>query len=59
MLTFIFQGEYDLLGNKTGFCHGDYGSSMYTLGSVNGKSKFITNGVLSYDVPCSTPHSPA
>ncbi|CAF0732669.1 unnamed protein product [Brachionus calyciflorus] len=52
-------GEYNPFSNTTGFCHGDYGSAVYTYDYVNQKQKFVASGLLSYDVPCSTIHSPA
>ncbi|CAF0920088.1 unnamed protein product [Brachionus calyciflorus] len=52
-------GEYDLHGNETSKCHGDYGSAMYVLEEINGKSKYVATGILSYDVPCRIEHAPA
>ncbi|CAF0914930.1 unnamed protein product [Brachionus calyciflorus] len=52
-------GEYNTYGNTSGVCHGDYGSALYTPYEVNGIIKYVTTGILSYDVPCSTLHSPA
>ena len=51
-------GEYNDYGNITGVCHGDYGSAAYFYDEVNGVKKYIAAGILSYDVPCSTNHSP-
>ncbi|CAF0933942.1 unnamed protein product [Brachionus calyciflorus] len=52
-------GEYNAYGNTTGVCHGDYGSALYAPFEINGKMKYVTTGILSYDLPCSTEHSPA
>ena len=53
------KGEYSLFGNTTGNCHGDYGSPAYVYDQVNGNYKYVAAGLLSYDVPCSSLHSPA
>ncbi|RNA04047.1 serine protease easter, partial [Brachionus plicatilis] len=55
----ICAGEYNLHGNTTGQCHGDYGSALLISDKVNGKQKYVASGILSYDVPCSFEHSPA
>ncbi|RNA36627.1 serine protease easter [Brachionus plicatilis] len=55
----ICAGEYNLHGNTTGQCHGDYGSALYVYDKKDDKQKYVASGILSYDVPCSTEHSPA
>lgn len=52
-------GEYNVHGNTTGQCHGDYGSALYVHETVGDKEKYVARGILSYDVPCSVEHSPA
>ncbi|RMZ94907.1 Transmembrane protease serine, partial [Brachionus plicatilis] len=51
-------GEYNLHGNSTGQCHGDYGSALYVHDTVGDKKKYVAVGLLSYDVTCTTEHSP-
>lgn len=52
-------GEYNVHGNSTGQCHGDYGSALYIEDKVGEKQKYVATGLLSYDVPCRNEHSPA
>ncbi|CAF0933890.1 unnamed protein product [Brachionus calyciflorus] len=52
-------GEYNAYGNTTGVFHGDYGSALYAPYEINGKMKYVTTGILSFDVPCDVEHSPA
>lgn len=52
-------GEYSTHGNTSGLCHGDYGAALYARDTINDREKYVAIGILSYDVPCRTMHSPA
>ncbi|RNA05532.1 suppressor of tumorigenicity 14 -like protein [Brachionus plicatilis] len=53
-------GEYNVVsGNgKTGYCHGDYGGSLYLRQNVSGVEKLVAIGILSYNEGCNAEHSP-
>ena len=39
-------------------CQGDSGGPLYVLGTVNGKSKYVVAGVVSYGNGCAQPNYP-